>query len=292
MAKFLRIYCTLMITLILSSCEEDFALVKPAFTPSIVVNSVFTVGEPWVVNLSLSRDILENGSTMPFVENAEVVVIDQSNGRRIYLSYVGDGNYRSKIYTPIVERRYELEVNVPGYDVISATSTPPKFSEVTISDVVESELDKSTTVDFHINDVQNGFYIWNLIISSPSNPIDTFYTGSPSKLISSVNYYNQLAGLVELIGSPVNDAEASGGEFSTTHLDFQPASDSTVILQTKRYLRLLTASKELYSYYKSVDRFNENPIGSSISYSTDIYSNIKGGLGIFAGFSEKYHEIK
>ena len=58
-----------MITLILSSCEEDFTLAKLHFTPSIVVNSVSDPVEDnlMVVNLSLSREtILENGSHNAF----------------------------------------------------------------------------------------------------------------------------------------------------------------------------------------------------------------------------------
>lgn len=275
----------------LASCEEDFVLHKKEFVPSVVVNSVFTVNQPWNVNLSLSRDILEHGSMIQYIDNADVIVIENFTGRRNHLKSIGDGNYTSEFYLAQPDRIYELEVHVPGYDVIKAKSKSPKFSEVTISNVVESSEDKTTQVAFQINDLNSNFYIWNLVVSTSSQPIDTFYKGSPKELIYSIQGYNQLAGLASHFTNPLNDAEATGGDYISKHIDFQVEEDTTTSHQTKRYLRLITASKELYDYYKSVDKFNQNPIGSSLTITPEIFTNVNGGLGIFAGFSEKYHEI-
>lgn len=281
----------LLCTSLFTSCEEDFVLHRKEFTPSVVVNSVFTVNKPWEVNLSFSRDILENGSKLTFIDNADVVVIEVLTGRRTHLSYVGDGNYTSEFYKAQQEKYYELEVHVPGYDVITARSRCPRFSEVVISDVIESTVDKTTQVAFQIHDNSSNFYIWNLVVSNGVRPIDTIYRGGPKELIYSIHGYNQIAGLTSHFTTPINDAASVGGDFMTKHIDFNNNSNDTTQLQSKRYLRLITASKDLYTYYKSVDKYNNIGIGSSITPSADIFSNIKGGLGIFAGFSEKYHEI-
>ncbi len=56
--------------------------------------------------------------------------------------------------------------------------------------------------------------------------------------------------------------------------------------ETKRYIRILSVSKELYRYFESVSSFvNSTHTGSSSSNSSEIYSNVTGGLGIFGGYS-------
>ena len=51
-------------------------------------------------------------------------------------------------------------------------------------------------------------------------------------------------------------------------------------------LRLMTVSEDLYEYYKSLEdylKYNNN--SASVIEPQKIYSNIKGGYGIFAGYS-------
>ena len=69
--------------------------------------------------------------------------------------------------------------------------------------------------------------------------------------------------------------------------------DTTVTTEIRKYLRIMTASQDLYNYFVTIEKFvaadNHN---SSFSYSPAIYSNIQNGLGIFAGYTEEYKEIK
>lgn len=50
-------------------------------------------------------------------------------------------------------------------------------------------------------------------------------------------------------------------------------------------LRVMTISSHLYDYYKSVERAR-SIANTSVANQRPIYSNVEGGLGIFAGFSE------
>jgi len=295
----MSVNCIKIIVLLLAmfqiSCEEDFVLIRGPFKPSVVVNSVFTVKQPWVVSLTYSRDLLDHKTRITPITDANVEVIDKTGLINI-LKHVGDGVYKSELYLPEADKTYELKVNVLGYQQITASSIAPKNAQVEIiSDVVER-------VDFEIKDVGNNYYIWNLISTNSSNPIDTTYATDPKNLVASIKKYNNIAGyLNELTNPSPNDAESQGPK-SSLYLpdknedpDPDPGSgqvpDST--LQVKRYLRFLTVSKDLYSYYKTVEKFiasdNHN---SSFSQNPEIHSNIKNGLGIFAGYTESYKEIK
>lgn len=276
------------------SCEEDFVLIRGTFKPSVVVNSVFTVNQPWVVKLTYSRDLLDHKTKITPITDAEVEVIEKSTGRIIPLEQDIDGVYKSDIYRPQADKTYELRVNVEGYPQITSSSMAPKNAQVEIiSDVVER-------VDFEIRDAGQNYYIWNLIFSNPSNPIDTTYITDPKNLVSSINKYNNIAGYLSDLTNPnPNDAESQGTKSSLflpnpnngSNTGSGQVPDSTI--QIKRYLRFLTVSKDLYSYYKTVEKFNASDNhNSSFSQNPEIHSNIKNGLGIFAGYTESYKEIK
>lgn len=274
------------------SCEEDYVLIRGTFKPSVVVNSAFTVNKPWVVSLTYSRDLLDNKTKITPVIGAEVEIIEKSTGLIIPLKEVEDGIYTTDINPPKADKTYELKVNVAGYPQITSSSMAPKNAQVEIiSDIVER-------VDFEIKDIGQNYYIWNLIFTNTSNPIDTTYATDPKNLVSSINKYNNIAGyLIDLSNPNPNDAESQGPKSSLYLPDGEGGNsgngqipDSTA--QVKRYLRFLTVSKDLYAYYKTVEKFGFDNHNSSFSQNPEIHSNIKNGLGIFAGYTETYKEIK
>ncbi len=282
-------------------CEEDYILHRGDFKPSIVVNSIFTVNKPWVVNLTFSRDILVSGSSIQTVNNAKVFVVEKSNGRIILLENKGNGLYRSDIFPPEADKTYVLNVLVDGYKNITASSISPKNASVVniVSGEFDQDGEKKTKVDFEIKDITNNYYIWNLIIDNKLNQQDTNFSGNPKDLVQSIKKYNDLSGYIYDNSNPIrNDAVSQGGSFSTynqnNNLDGSGSSSGNGSNAVKKkYLRLLTVSKDLYSYYKTVEKFTsaENH-NSSFSQTPDIYSNIQNGLGVFAGYTEKYIEVK
>lgn len=287
------------ITFMLTACEEDFILQRSAFVPKVVVNSVFAEGKPWKVALSFSRDLLDTQSRITTIENADVYVIRKANGLEIPLRHEGKGIYTSYTFMPEADRNYELVVNVPGYPEIRAKSTSPSRSEIlnVFSEVVELKGEIKTVVNFEIRDNNRNFYIWNLVSSTTQSPLDTIFTGDPSKLVGSVKKHANLQSVMNNSVILGNEAEAKGGYFSTTaNNDANQESGSGPDQESevkKKYLRVLTVSEDLYSYYKSVEKFiHSEPANSSITPFNRVYSNINNGLGIFAGYTEKYIEIK
>lgn len=288
----------LFLAVFFTACETDYILDAGSFKPSVVVNCIFKEGQPWIVNLSFSRDILNNRSDNFSIAKASVSVIEKSNGREIILRHTKDGNYQSDIYPPQPDKTYELVVNVNGYDEIRATSIAPKKSNVV--NIISDEVDKSTTkVNFEIQDNASNYYIWNVVSSSKVDPLDTAYNGNPKDLVRSIVKFNNLNGYLSGVGTESgNDAVSTGGLFSSQVKNVDDENSGTSGGQpggpaSKKYLRLMTVSKDLYNYYKTVEKFVISPNhNSSFSHTPEIYSNITNGLGIFAGYTEQYKEIK
>lgn len=303
--KYLSFLTLIFITLLYTSCEEDFVLTKKEFSPQLVINSVFKPDHKWVVHVSTSRDILNPDSHIKNVDNANVIIIEKFSQYKIYLKYKGDGIYSSDYYPPQPDKTYELVVEVPGYKTAKAQSIAPKKANIVniIKDVVDEKVSK---VNFEVKDDSNQYLIWNYISSNgKSGPVDTIFTGNPKSFaFGFFSYDNFLNGWSER----GNDAISSDGVFSSNLVDGggdggKSNGSDTIIgdsdntqtqeYEVKRYLRVVTASSNMYNYYKSVERFlSANNHNSSFSISPQIYSNIENGLGVFAGYTEQLTEIE
>lgn len=300
--RFLHLIVLLFLSWMLSSCEEDFVLVKNDFKPQIVINSIFKPDHKWVVHVSTSRDMLDRGSQIKNVENANVVIIEKLSKYKVYLDYKGDGVYSADYYPPRPDKTYELYVEVPGYKTIRAESIAPK--KANIVNISKDFVDKKiSSVNFEVKDDSNKYLIWNFITSrNGNNPVDTIYTGSPKSFIYGFfNYNDALSGF----SNKGNDAVSSDGTFSSNIIDSDDiggkdnsgqnhnGSGNSEAYVVKKYLRVVTASNTLYSYYKSVEQFlSASNHNSSFSNNPKIYSNIENGLGIFAGYTEQLTEIE
>ncbi len=285
------------------SCEEDYVLVKKDFKPKIVVNSIFKPGENWIVNISTSKDILDETSEIHKIKNATVYIYEKrTNGNVIPLKHTADGNYTSPIYPPVADRTYELWVSVPSYDPIRAVSQAPKNANIVniITDIVDK---KVTKVNFQVKDEINNYLIWNFIKSDIKNPLDSSFNGNPADLVTGIVKYNNLTNISNLLiglTDAENNAVTSDGKFTSSVINDDPKNpDGTSgnpdqsVTETKKFLRFITASGDLYNYYKSVEKFLSAPNhNSSISNAPQIHSNITNGLGIFAGYTEEFKEIK
>lgn len=288
-------FFVLLLTLCLS-CEEDYVLLKDEFKASVVVNAIFKDKSPWIINLTFSKDIFSKADSFSPIENAEVIIIEKSNGREILLKHVGKGKYVSEIFPPEPDKTYKLKVLVPGYEEVTAVSNAPK--RATLKNVISELINQDVTkINFEIDNNENSYYIWNIIASNKKNPIDSSFSGNANSFINGVIKYNDIAQYIKTaLEGEKNDAISGGGKFSASLVNpdivegpsAEPDQDVT-----KKFLRLLTTSKDLYNYYKTVEKFvSANNHNSSFTYAPEIYSNIKNGLGIFAGYTEEYKEVK
>lgn len=298
MAKQIHILYLLILSLMMTSCEEDFILQRNSFKPSVVVNALFTAGSPFSINLTYSRDILDSRTKIQPIENAFVTIIERGTGREIVLKHISEGNYFFEYYQCKTDKIYDLIVDVPGYEKITATSNSPRKADVVnvITEIVSIEGVPVQKINFEIQNNSSNFYIWNFFRANKDNPLDNTTYRTPDKLINSINNFRDLASQIK-VNSNIKDyvVSPSSGLYANSFYmtNVEDDGESSPIKESKQYLRVMTVSNELYSYYKSVEKYlDDQKHNASFSQIPQIYSNISGGLGVFAGYTQKYVEIK
>jgi len=271
----------------LSSCQKVINIDLPETTPKIVVNSFFTDSSRIKVHLSKSIGVLE--STAPDIPNASVVV--KRNGVIIDTMYLESGFYYSHI---LAERNnhYTLEVRAPGMGNVSCEDIIPEKT-----------------------DLQSYLFTDSVLIDEDGRAISELKLAFQD--LSGPSYYE-----VELEAHDVVYNYNMGVSFmknsdpvitSTGLLDYDPR---TLIFTDKIFdgkhcsVKIYFASEDWLNYnlkikFRSVSEsyykykakqfaylFSlQNDIFSGMSEPVNLYSNITGGYGIFAGYSSDEKEI-
>ncbi|MFZ1703270.1 MAG: DUF4249 domain-containing protein [Saprospiraceae bacterium] len=295
--KYFYFILTITILGLLTSCEEEYVFEKQNFVPKVVVNSVFTEGKPFNVHLSYSRDILSNIRDVQLIENAIVSVKEKATGRTEELKNVGLGNYTYNYFTAKADHTYELSVRVPGYETISATSkVPMKVGNVNVltENLIYNE-QEVLEIKFNIQDKNPGYYAWNWIFSDNKTPIDSSLIGSTGKFVTSVSKFRNIDWQAIEDDSNLGIKEGEG-DFKKSFYYLNKTAQvggSFGGPDEKYFLRILSLSKEMFDFYESIEKYiDEESQISSLSYLPKVYSNVHNGLGLFAGYSQKYIEVK
>ena len=290
MRHFYSILAFLIILYSLLSCKKVIDIELPAADPKIVVNSFFTNNSPIKVHLSKSIGTLE--SLYPECTDASVIM--KENNIIIDTMYFKSGYYYSHILAGS-EKNYALEVHTPGMEPVSCEDLIP-----------ERTILKSLICTDSVLTDEDGMIINELKIEfqDPAGP--SFYEVELSAEDTTRNY----------IWRPWFKKNTDPIITSTGLLDYEPR---TLIFTDKMFDGKHTTVKVYFSYdwehnyklkffFRSISesyfRYKEkqfaylfsldNDIFRGMSEPINLYSNINGGYGIFAGYSsdEKVITIK
>ena len=239
--------------------------------------------------------------------DATVLVTELNGTGGCRLIHRGNGIYESEDCEPESEKTYKIFVDAPGYRSITAVSSVPKKAIVEVKPLETG--DDIGRLEFSImkQSKLEDYYIWDLIqdtifispkgdsIISASN-IDGF---DPHKLIKELSddiinpkFQNRTNSLSATSNGPVGniiDKNIIGDLdiFNTKRPEVAPG-DTTILTR----LRVMTVSQELFKYYKSVENYLQfEDYQTSITESRSIYNNVRGGVGIFAGYSYEKFDI-
>lgn len=136
----------IIILTVFVSCTKEIELNLGQTEKQLVVNCLFSEDNPWKVFLTQTKST--DDTEDPVVTNASVQILANGNNV-IELEYAGDGMYESEQY-PQKGVVYELRVDAPGYETISATNTIP--ADIEISDIDYSD---SPTTYFFTNTMED-----------------------------------------------------------------------------------------------------------------------------------------
>ena len=139
----------IIILTVFSSCTKEIDLNLGQTEKQLVVNCLFSEDNPWKVYLTQTKST--DDTEDPVVANASVQILANGNNV-IELEYAGDGMYESEQY-PQKGVVYELRVDAPGYETISATNTIPadiEISNIDYSDSPTTYFFTNTMEDFDV----------------------------------------------------------------------------------------------------------------------------------------------
>lgn len=264
------------------SCKKVIDLELPATDPKIVVNSFFTENSRIKVHLSKSIGILQN----PFPECTDATVILRQNNIIIDTMYLEAGYYYSHILAD-KNTAYSLEIAAPDMKTVFCEDLIPE--KTVLTDYVCTD---SILID------GDGFIINELKLDFEDLPGPSFYE-------------------VELSANYIRNNSSTGLWFmkntdpiitSTGLIDYNPRTliftdnmfdgnhcSVKIYFATQAYMAYnlkITFRSISESYYKYRERQSaylfslENDIFRGMSEPINLYSNINGGYGIFAGYSK------
>jgi len=278
--------------LLIVSCTKRIEFNQDQIEEKIVVNSLFTEDSLWNAHISHSRSILDT-SQHNFLDNAIVSIFDESNNLVTTLDHISDGFYQSSSVTPIANETYRIEVDAPGFNSVSASNAIPTQVPIVNVDTVSSynsEGDPIMLVSMNFTDppgVSNYYMIemqyifdmsqwgWGddkergrLEISCSDPNIETVNSFS---FLGVDNAYNYLL---------LKDDQFDGQDYTLEFYVINWAEFKDEQLEGE--IRLMNTSEEFFNYRKSYEIY-ETALNNPFSQPVQVFSNINGGMGVFAG---------
>ena len=291
MKKMKHILFSISVLSILFSCTKQIDFTADQIQEKIVVNSLFTEDSLWNAHISHSRSVLDN-SPHNFLDNATVSVFDESNNLVTTLNHVSDGFYQSSSATPIANENYRLEVDAPGYNSVTATNSIPTEVPIINVDTISTEDSEGNpvlqvTMNFTDPAGVSNYYMLEMqyVLDYSQWGFDEEERGrleitcnDPN--IESVNSFSFLGEENAYNYLLLKDDQFDGQNYTLRFYVINWAEFKEIDLTGE--IRLMNTSEEFFNYRKSYEVY-ENAINNPFSQPVQVFSNIVGGMGVFAG---------
>ncbi len=291
----MRIFINLYLLYTLSACTNVLEVNDMMYKPQIVVNSLFTNDSTWTVRLTKSRSILaETQTSFEPIENARVVIAD-ADGQIIdtlmpSYDHLFRFRYRGSL-KPTIGGRYTILVET-AFGMVTASSNVPEPVQIasvqTDSSQVGSDgLGVEVNILFEDPKTEKNLYAIRMIRKKfQVNESDTlrFVEDVAFEPIDPALQNNQSSRLTTLF----NDNLFNGKEH---FVRLRIKSDSNLGITESVIIVLFSVSEDYYDYFieKNLqDDIREDPFAQPVEVST----NVKNGLGIFAGYSSSSFTIQ
>lgn len=302
----------------LQACQQELPLTLPHDAPFIVVNCLFQQDSVWALHISSSLSINNPNAEPQNITDAEVKIIDNQQ-IETRLIHVGNGIYKSNTY-PIIGKAYTLKVTSPSFEgEITATDSIP-HQGIQLLDVIAdtsqniSPFGTSEAVYYpiHISMKDNhdltSFYRLNIryldsaIWTGFATNCPYYFHKADTNML-----YDGLLGCelattdrsTDIIRSPqmcilMNDGGWQGqskqleayfiNQYSFTLWGTINDGDYCITSNYHQvFLEIQSLSPAAYKYVYSVLQQRYSVSDPFASY-VEVYSNIQGGRGIFAGY--------
>jgi hypothetical protein len=297
-------YILLVFIIILSGCESDYNLTIPDYGRRIIINGFLSTEDTISVQISESKFILDPLNYYKPLKNPTVQLwIDNQYTEDLQCRYsfsplsqykIDSITYLSR-YKPLAGSTYSIKVIYPGFPEASATVKMPGLVPIDRIDTVlmANHFDKQYSLTFKDSEVETNYFFIKFFLtrlrlgaSCDTTIFKSEWDFKPEflyneKFIFSDKQFNGKAAQVSyIIPSLVQDITFN---FSSIGHDCSNTNINKTAYR-KMYVKLYSCSEEFYLYYKSVRTTIER--GDDVFYEpVKVYSNVKNGYGILAGYT-------
>lgn len=290
------------------ACYSTTEVALPEDESLMVINSVnFQPDSTWLIEISKSQSYLKNNN-FKIVDNAIVLIKDENNVE-IPLepkSINGRILYTAK-HKPVCENLYTLNISSPGFSSVEATCTLPE--PISIENIVIDSTLLKEAYNYYYENGNYGPYTGlnidcQIILKDPPevenyyqlalyHESESSYTGLDGNVVNQHHFIQRYfhakddGSIDEMI---ISDETFNGTLYRwnafvpiENFYDFKTKYSPTYKLKLHFVLRHL--SKDYFQYKETVELQNKrgsNPFSQPVI----IFSNIKNGVGIFAGYSQ------
>jgi hypothetical protein len=287
-----------------SSCVEIIEIELPGLETKPIVNCLFSTNEPFKLHISLPKDPTD--TIIYHVSNADVE-IEGDDGTTIILEYTGEGLYTNGTILPNSGVLYTLNVNLSGFEKVTATASIP-FSETKVISVGSKSDIKISPVMGTGEEASIKVQKIEAVFTNDNN-IDEFFGVS---IIKNYIHYSRLDVVVEeddrfqigyldsddpsIIIEGLENYEPAlylfkDGLFTeeTATVSFNFEKNTT----SKFWFKFFQFSPGAYQYIKTwmIHDYTKDYDFWEVYEPLPLYSNIENGYGIFAGYSLQQFEV-
>lgn len=301
--NFNRLLLIIIILLFGYSCSKKVDIDLPDDNPKLVVGSFFTKDSVFKVLVSHTLPITQNG--YPIIDNAQVELY--KNNQFIENLYYENNFYKS--YSSATENeRYQIKIKAKGYKKVSAESKIPVGNPVLLNknfylNYAFYTYDDGTVfpiskLECTIADdlTQLNYYEISIYIKyfdsydQKYRIIGVAFRKNENQIINNENiidyYPSSIVFSNELFTSNQQKIDMDFRSFVLDNIQYHQNSKLIIILRkiSKEYY-LYQKSYTLHRFFQSSDEIWGSPAP------VKLYSNVQGGLGIFAGYSQVIDSI-
>ena len=278
MQKFIFIFMLLFM-----SCQKEIKLPPAQIPQKVVVNCLFSPAKPWSVFLSLSADA--DNAVPPLVENATVTILKEGEFWET-LSYKAKGEYVGGS-VPEANHHYSIEVKVPNFDIVTATDSVPSAVKI---------IDAFFTARKATNTANNPLFQQTIIFKDPLEQQNYYQISGAFFYYLVSDTWGVFSPFANYASYCMTDEVVSGQylSFVTTANISEGSHYRGDSVEGTSIIRFHSLSPTHYKFAKTgyIQAANNfaavfETLTSTLAMTEpqNIYSNIQGGLGIFAAYN-------
>lgn len=274
--------------ILFSSCEEDFHVDKPG-KQMLVIHSLLTPGEPVKVEVSNTAFPYQEPLKKHIPANVDLFLKDDT-GMQTGDFVFEDSMYILKNFIIRTGRHYSLQVSSDEYGMVSAESYVPLPVEVKGFDM-EKGVDDNGVEVLHVRfkvammDTTQYLIIRHIVYKTVVTVQQDTVRYSDTVWIESRHPDFERV-LPESAVRKVLFAKVSGGG-NFDFYSYDGFYKNANVIYGKSEFQLIACSKEYYDYMRSKIAYHWNkPLNTpNVVVPISLYSNIRNGFGIFAGYT-------